>query len=57
MRPINVLCMVLWYMLALVVGNIIIVELSSKPWSFVWSVILGGVIGYRMAKRIFQCQD
>lgn len=57
MRPISVLCTALWYMLVLVVGNIIIVELSSKPWMFVWSVILGGVIGYRMVKRIFQCQD
>lgn len=57
MKPISVLFVVLWYMLLLVVGNIIIVELSSRPWSFVWSVILGCVIGYRMAKRIFQCQN
>lgn len=52
MKVFNVLFIVLWYMLLLVVGNVIIVELSSRPWSFIWSVILGGFIGYRMTKRI-----
>lgn len=53
MKAFNVLFIVLWYMLLLIVGNIIIVELSGRPWSFIWSIILGGFIGYRTAKRIF----